>query len=479
MATIRTESDTKHTATVRLNVGGTIFQTTWATLKGVKGSRLCDLDTTSAEWRPEQDEYFFDRDPAVFTYILAFWRTGELHLPGYLCASAIQRELQYWGVSETLVWDCCWKHLYKEGQLQRMKRELREVFADHCPSYYEALRARFRGRRMEAVRWTLWTTLEKPDYSSASRMWFTLYISLVVLSTASLFLQTLPSLRTPIPRQLLMDSGIYDNGTGDCFFPLVSRRMRLSSPKLILLMTTRPQAWLMYVAVVCLVVFTADFVLRLAVTRDRREFCRQWLNWVDVLVMLAEWLGFISTFNCTDHTALGRIGELCRLLSYFRFFRFYRLFWKSDELRLLKLCLKNCQRELVMLIFLAVAASAGFAILVYVMEIGEPLSFQDLPLAMWWAIITLTSVGYGDVTPSSYQGRFVSGMCAISGMLLVALPVAVIATNFGEYHALYREMLALMQRQTADLNRLGTKQERKFKLGGIFVKNKVASLKKW
>ena len=94
---------------VLLNVGGTLFQTTWTTLKAVKDTRLSDLDATSKEWRPKTGDFFFDRDPAVFAFILGFYRTGELHLPNYVCATAIQKELQFWRVPETLVWDCCWK----------------------------------------------------------------------------------------------------------------------------------------------------------------------------------------------------------------------------------------------------------------------------------------------------------------------------------------------------------------------------------
>lgn len=127
--------------------------------------------------------------------------------------------------------------------------------------------------------------------------------------------------------------------------------------------------------------------------------------------------------------------------------RFYRLGWRSDEVRLLKLCLVDCRKELLMLIVIIAIAGAGFAIFIYVVEIFEPLTFRNLLVAFWWSIITLTSVGYGDVVPTSYQGRLVSGACAVTGMLVVALPIAVIATNFGDYHSLYREMRALMERR--------------------------------
>ena len=133
---------------------------------------------------------------------------------------------------------------------------------------------------------------------------------------------------------------------------------------------------------------------------------------------------------------------------------------------------------------LAVAASAGFAILVFLAEISEPRSFPDLPLALWWAVITLTSVGYGDVTPASYQGRLVGGVCALAGMLLVAVPVAVVATSFGEYRALYREMSALLQRRASEVERHqpflrgGPRERERTPLTKTFLKNRVESWKK-
>nr|KAG5704694.1 hypothetical protein BaRGS_025336 [Batillaria attramentaria] len=245
-----------------------------------------------------------------------------------------------------------------------------------------------------------------------------------------------------------------------------------------MLMTTRPEEWLMVIAILSLSVFTLDFVLRILVTRERGMFARQVLNWVEFLILVAEWLGVIFMYHTS--TVLSRVGEICRIVSYFRVFRFYRLSWKSDELRLLKLCLQNCQKELLMLILLAVVASAGFAILIYVMEIDEKNTISDLPTALWWAIITLTSVGYGDVIPSTHQGRFVSGACAMTGMLLVALPVAVIATSFGEYHAVYREMRALIERQreTDGYNSPAKGKKAKLLMKNI-VKNKVGDLQKW
>lgn len=66
-------------------------------------------------------------------------------------------------------------------------------------------------------------------------------------------------------------------------------------------------------------------------------------------------------------------------------------------------------------------------------------SIHSIPHAFWWAIITMTTVGYGDEVPSGTMGRVIGAACALSGILAVAIPVPIIA---GHFNILYTRMLA-------------------------------------
>lgn len=98
-----------------INVGGTRHETYKSTLRTLPGTRLAWLAETGAQESSDSDaappsatEFFFDRHPGIFAYVLNYYRTGKLHCPADVCGPLFEEELAFWGIDETDVEPCCW-----------------------------------------------------------------------------------------------------------------------------------------------------------------------------------------------------------------------------------------------------------------------------------------------------------------------------------------------------------------------------------
>jgi len=91
-----------------------------------------------------------------------------------------------------------------------------------------------------------------------------------------------------------------------------------------------------------------------------------------------------------------------------------------------------------LLIYFLVLGIVIFASLVYYAErtqFNPTNNFDSIPVGLWWAIVTMTTVGYGDMTPKTYLGMLVGSFCAVMGVLTIALPVPVIVSNFAMFYS--------------------------------------------
>ena len=131
-------------------------------------------------------------------------------------------------------------------------------------------------------------------------------------------------------------------------------------------------------------------------------------------------------------------ADVFEFFSIIRILRLFKLTRHSSGLKILLQTFRASAKELMLLVFFLVLGIVIFASLVYYAEriqVNPTNDFSSIPLGLWWALVTMTTVGYGDMVPKTYLGMFVGAMCAMAGVLVVALPVPVIVSNFAMFYS--------------------------------------------
>jgi voltage-gated potassium channel len=145
---------------------------------------------------------------------------------------------------------------------------------------------------------------------------------------------------------------------------------------------------------------------------------------IDLLAILPSALFYLHVFVGVDLRVL-------RILRLMRFFRLFRLTAYLKSARLVINVFKSKFNELmlafVLTMFLVIIASC----LVYFAEhIKNPKQFTSIPATMWWAVVTLTTVGYGDMVPITVMGKVFASIILLAGVAMLALPAGIITSGF-------------------------------------------------
>ena len=191
---------------------------------------------------------------------------------------------------------------------------------------------------------------------------------------------------------------------------------------------------------ICGVFFTLEFLLRIIFCPDKREFAKSWSTWIDFLAITPFYLKFVVTNHDNAINALLVI----RLL---RLFRFFRLIY---GLQVLSHTLKASSYELALLLTMLLIPVILFSSIVFFVEDHfdhKNTKFRSIPHSFWWSLITITTVGYGDMHPVTWLGKVVGSMCAICGVLIVALPVSIIGSNFSLFYTHAQARLKLPKKK--------------------------------
>lgn len=178
------------------------------------------------------------------------------------------------------------------------------------------------------------------------------------------------------------------------------------------------------------VLFTLEYVTRIWIAENRKAYVLSLYGVIDLLSILPTYLALLF-----PQTAPLLIIRLIRVL---RVFRVLRLLEYLNEANEVARALRESARQIFVFFSIVITVMVVFGCLMYVIE-GPHNGFSNIPISVYWAIVTVTTVGYGDVVPVTPAGRAISAMAMLLGYAIIAVPTGIFSAK-----------IATAQRRTGD-----------------------------
>ncbi|KAK0417787.1 hypothetical protein QR680_013210 [Steinernema hermaphroditum] len=393
---------------LRVNIGGSHFTVRKETIARRKTGRLSWLLNVAHTQRmplvdgyfESSDEYYFERSPVLFHIVYQFYLTGCIHQPNHVCPQDLLDELEYWGIAplDHLAPCCC----ADDEEDEDVVKEEEEVEAAPPNPFKHLKFGEFRRK--------VWTLIEEPTSSIYSQIFASFSILFVLVSISGLVLGSIPEFQMPVFKKNPADNASLQ------------------------VVEMEPHPALSHIEHLCIVWFSLEYFSKMIVSADRKRTFLQLLNIIDLLAILPfimEMALMVVGINTEQLRDLKGAFLVIRILRVLRVIRVLKLGRYSSGLQMFGKTLQASFRQLGMMAMVVLTGVIFFSTLVYFLEKDEPGSqFHSIPAACWWCIVTMTTVGYGDLTPVTVPGKLVATGAIACGVLVLALPITIIVDNF-------------------------------------------------
>ncbi|KAF1372089.1 hypothetical protein PFLUV_G00260760 [Perca fluviatilis] len=381
---------------VVINISGLRFETQLKTLAQFPATLLGNPRKRMRFFDPLRNEYFFDRNRPSFDAILYYYQSGgRLRRPVNVPVDIFMEEIKFYELGEAVIEN----FKEDEGFIKEEERALPE--------------SEFQRQ--------VWLLFEYPESSGPARGIAIVSVLVILISIVIFCLETLPEFREDA-RTTFDEPALAGNGNGTA-----ARAKTKANP------FTDP---FFIVETLCIIWFSFELLVRFLACPSKAAFFKNIMNTIDIVAIMPY---FITLgLELAEHQGNGQQAmslAILRVIRLVRVFRIFKLSRHSKGLQILGKTLQASMRELGLLIFFLFIGVILFSSAVYFAETDDPDSgFSSIPDAFWWAVVSMTTVGYGDMCPVTIGGKIVGSLCAIAGVLTIALPVPVIVSNFNYFY---------------------------------------------
>ncbi|KAF7492549.1 Potassium voltage-gated channel protein Shaker [Sarcoptes scabiei] len=388
---------------ITINISGLVFETQLRTLQQFPNTLLGDPAKRIRYYDPHTNEYFFDRNRQVFDAILYYYQSGgRLRRPVNVPLDIFAEEVKFFELGEAAFN----KFREDEGFVKEKEKPLPK----------------------NEFKRKIWLLFEYPESSQWARIVAIISVVIIVVSILIFCLETLPKFKhykifnTPSNMTKIIEDEV--PSYTEPFF---------------------------IIETICIIWFSIEILIRFFACPSKITFLKDIMNAIDFFAIVPYFVTLATMIaekpedddlqqfqmlqGNSDSKSQSSSLAILRVIRLVRVFRIFKLSRHSKGLQILGMTLKASMKELALLIFFLLIGVVLFSSAVYYAEAdSERSNFKSIPDAFWWAVVTMTTVGYGDMRPVGVWGKFVGSLCAIAGVLTIALPVPVIVSNFNYFY---------------------------------------------
>lgn len=359
----------KHYKQVTLNVSGEIFETYSSTLERFPDTLLGSEQKLKSYLCSETNQYYFNRNRLCFENILSFYQQyGKLTCPQYVDLEVFENECRFFELPQYKI-DAM---KLDEGVLSNLDNEV------NISEQFLSVSARA----------DLWELLENPSSSKGATVYIFVSMCAIVGAITITILESVGSLKS-MSRDQDTDPWALAEYSLNCWFLF-------------------------------------EFLTRFVCAPSKKIFIHGWLNWIDALAIFPYFIMLII-----NPEEVGSLDFL-RIIRLLRVFRLFKLSKHSKRLKIVAHIIYMSRSDFALLLLCLWLLVVFSASIMYHIENKKDLQneFSSIPASLWWGIITVTTVGYGDMYPFSIPGQLFAGLLMLIGVLTMSVPVLSIVTKF-------------------------------------------------
>ena len=188
-------------------------------------------------------------------------------------------------------------------------------------------------------------------------------------------------------------------------------------------LSTKYSKQIYIIEIICSTFFTIEYLYRIFTSSQKLKYILSFFGIIDLISIIPFYIGFFDI----DATSVS----VLRSIRFIRIFRILKLAkFLGQENLLIKAIKQNINKITVFLLFISVVLVI-FGSTMYVIE-GEESGFTSIPKSIYWAVVTMTTVGYGDIAPKTILGQFISSIIMLLGYGIIAVPTGIVINDIRE-----------------------------------------------